>query len=72
MLPLYHSDYTGPRQGSMLGRVILIGALIWSAVATAAEVIDATGRTVQIPTTSPMSSPPGRPRRFSWKRWRPI
>jgi iron complex transport system substrate-binding protein len=33
----------------MLGRVILMGAMIWSAVATAAELTDATGRTVQIP-----------------------
>jgi iron complex transport system substrate-binding protein len=33
----------------MLGRVILIGAMIWSAVAAAAEVKDATGRTVQVP-----------------------
>jgi iron complex transport system substrate-binding protein len=33
----------------MLGRMILICALLWSTVAPAAEITDATGRTVQIP-----------------------
>jgi iron complex transport system substrate-binding protein len=33
----------------MHGRVILILAMVWSGVAAAAEVVDATGRTVQIP-----------------------
>jgi iron complex transport system substrate-binding protein len=33
----------------MHGRVILILAMVWSGVAVAAEVVDATGRTVQVP-----------------------
>jgi iron complex transport system substrate-binding protein len=33
----------------MHGRVILILAMVWTGVATAAEVADATGRTIQIP-----------------------
>jgi iron complex transport system substrate-binding protein len=62
LAPLYRYEYTvGNKGGSMRARAILILAVMWTAAAGAAEVVDSAGRIVQVPDRAARVAPAGPP-----------